>query len=265
MVATNARPNGDFVLSNVDPGRYELYAMAEDVQNRRIWTGRARVDVDDKDIVGLNIQISPGVTLQGDVVITGAGTLGREAVRIQLQALGLLPPQVANAIGTVSVDASGKFQIDNLSEGRYRMNVQVPSPAYVASIQQSGVNVFDDGIYVDAKSAQLPVRIEIHAAGETVEGDVRVSQKEAPGAVVVLVPEPARRNNPALYRTTIADEKGHFILRGVAPGAYTAFAWKSVVPFAYQNAEFLERYQNRGQSLNVRPGSGSQVQLELIP
>ena len=74
------------------------------------------------------------------------------------------------------------------------MNVQVPFPAYVASIQQAGVNVFDDGLYVEAKSAQVSLRIEIHAAGETVEGDVRVSQvKEAPNAVVVLVPDSSRR------------------------------------------------------------------------
>jgi hypothetical protein len=43
--------------------------------------------------------------------------------------------------------------------------------------------------------------------------------------LVALVPAPARRNNPALYRTATTDDKGHFTLRGVAPGDYTAFAW----------------------------------------
>lgn len=45
LVATNSKPNGEFVLSNVDPGRYELYAMANDAQNRRVWTGHVRVEV----------------------------------------------------------------------------------------------------------------------------------------------------------------------------------------------------------------------------
>jgi hypothetical protein len=203
--------------------------------------------------------------LKGEVVLTGVGAVRPESVRIQLQSLGPLPPQVAMVIGTVPLDASGKFQIDNLSEGRYRMNVQVPAPAYVESIQQGGSNVYDDGFLVEARSAQVPLRVEIHAAGETVEGDVRVSQlKEAPNAVVVLVPESSRRNNPSLYRTTVTDGKGHFVLRGVAPGSYTAFAWESVVPGAYQNAEFLEQYQTRGRSLNVQAGNRSDVQLDLI-
>jgi hypothetical protein len=51
--------------------------------------------------------------------------------------MGTLPPQVANALGAVPVNESAKFQIENLSEGRYRMNVQTPPGAYIASIQQA--------------------------------------------------------------------------------------------------------------------------------
>jgi len=265
LVATNTKPNGEFVLSNVDPGRYELYAMANDTQNRRVWTGHVRVEVRDKDLTGLNIPVSPGVPLQGEIVLTGTGTLRPETVRIQLQSIGTLPPQVAQAVGIVPVDASGKFQIANLSEGRYRINVQVPPPAYVASVQQAGANIFDDGFNVDAQSAQVPVRIEINTAGETVEGNVRISQlKEAPNAMVVLVPDSSRRNNPAFYETAVTDDKGHFVIRAVAPGAYTAFAWESVLPGAYQNAEFLEKYQSRGRSVTVQAANRTEIQLDLI-
>src|SRR5688572_17510939 len=121
-VAVTTKPNGEYLLTNVDPGRYDLYAMATDPQTRRIWTGRARVEVQDKDITGLNITVSPGVTIRGEVVIAGpAANVRPEAVRIQLQALGSLPPQIASAVGAVPVDASGKFEIANLAEGRYRM------------------------------------------------------------------------------------------------------------------------------------------------
>ena len=265
LVATNTKPNGEFVLSNVDPGRYELYAMAQDIQNRRMWTGHMRVEVRDKDITGLNIPISPGVTLQGEVATAGSGTVRPEAVRIQLQSLGTLPPQVAMAVGLVPVDASGKFQIANLSEGRYRINAQVPPGAYVASIQQAGVNVFDDGFNVDGQTAQIPLRVEINAAGEIVEGEVKISQaKEASSAMVVLVPAPSHRNNPAFYKTAITDATGHFTIRGVAPGAYTAFAWESVLPGAWQNAEFLEKHQSRGRPLTVQGGTRSEIQLDLI-
>jgi protocatechuate 3,4-dioxygenase beta subunit len=265
LVATNTKPNGEFVLSNVDPGRYELYAMANDAQNRRIWTGHMRVEVRDKDLTGLNITVSPGVTLQGEVTVTGPTTVRPEMVRVQLQALGTLPPPVATAVGAVSVDASGKFQIANLSEGRYRMNVQLAIPsAYVAAIQQGGVNVYDDGFEVNTQSAQLPIRIEINSAGETVEGNVRNSGlKEAPNAMVVLVPS-SHRTNPGFYKTGVTDEKGHFVIRGVAPGPYTVFAWDQVLPFAFQNADFIAKHQGRGRPLNVQAGSQADLQLDLI-
>jgi hypothetical protein len=264
LVATNTKPNGEFVLSNVDPGRYELYAMAQDVQNRRIWTGHMRVEVRDKDLTGLKITVSPGVTLRGEVALTGPATLRPEMVRIQLQALDTLPPQVAMTVGAVPVDESGKFQVANLAEGRYRMNAVLPAPAaYVASIQQGGVNVFDDGFNLDTQNFQVPIRVEINTAGETVEGNVRSQLKEISNATVVLVPA-SRRNNPALYKTAVTDEKGHFILRGVAPGSYTVFAWDFVLPGAYQNAQFLEKYQSRGRAIHVEVGSRNDIDLELI-
>jgi protocatechuate 3,4-dioxygenase beta subunit len=267
LVATNTKPDGQFVLTNVDPGRYELYALALDGQNRRVWTGHMHVEVRDKDLTDVNVSVSPGVTLRGETIFTGPGaaTVHPETLRIQLQTLNTLPPQVANAIGAVAVDEKGRFQIANLSEGRYRMNVVTPPGVYVASIQQGGTNVFDDGFNIDKSNAEVPIRIEINLAGETVEGTVQTAQKkEAANAIVVLVPALDRRTNPALYKTATTDDKGHFIIRGVAPGLYTALAWESVLPGAYQNAEFLEKYVSRGRAINVQAGIRSDTQLDLI-
>jgi hypothetical protein len=266
LVATNTKPNGEFVLSNVDPGRYELYAMAADAQNRRIWTGHVHVEVRDKDLTGLNIPISPGVTLQGQVSVTGSATVRPETIRVNLQALDTLPPQVGTTIGNVPIDENGRFQIANLAESRYRINIGVPQPAYVVSVQQGGTDVYDEGFNVDSQTVEVPLRIEINSSGETVEGNVQSSAtKPAPNAMVVLVPTLAHRANPGLYRTATSDDKGHFVIRGVVPGSYTAFAWEAVPPGAYQNAEFLGKYQSRGRALNVQPQSRNDVQLDLIP
>jgi hypothetical protein len=267
LVATNTKPDGQFILTNVDPGRYELYALAVDAQNRRVWTGHTHIEIRDKDLSDVTITVSPGVTLRGEIIFTGPGaaTVHPETSRIQLQTLSTLPPQVASAIGAVAVDEMGKFQIANLSEGRYRMNVLTPPSAYVASIQQGGTNVFDDGFNIDKLNADVPIRIEINLAGETVEGNVQTAEKKnAANAMVVLVPPLNRRNNPVLYKTAATDDKGHFTIRGVAPGLYTALAWESVLPGAYQNAEFLDKYQSRGRAINVQSGMRSETTLDLI-
>ena len=238
-----------------------------DAQNRRVWTGHTHIEIRDKDLSDVTITVSPGVTLRGEMIFTGPGaaTVHPETSRIQLQTLGTLPPQVANAIGAVAVDEMGKFQIANLSEGRFRMNVLTPPGAYVASIQQGGTNVYDDGFNIDKLNADVPIRIEINLAGETVEGNVQTAQKkDAANAMVVLVPPLNRRNNPALYKTATTDDKGHFTIRGVAPGLYTALAWESVLPGAYQNVEFLDKYQSRGRAINVQAGIRTEIQLDLI-
>jgi hypothetical protein len=266
LVATNTKPNGEFVLSNVDPGRYELYAMAADAQNRRVWTGHVHVEVRDKDLTGLNIPIAPGVTLQGQVSLTGSGTTRPDTVRINLQSLDTLPPQVGSAVGAVPVDENGRFEIANLSEGRYRINVGVPPPAYVVSVQQGGMNIYDEGFTLDTQSAQVPIRVEISMSSETVEGNVRISPvKVASNAMVVLVPAASHRGNPNFYKTAVSDNQGHFLIRGVAPGEYTAFAWEAVYPGAYQNPDFLAKYQSRGRALNVQPQGRSDIELDLIP
>ena len=145
------------------------------------------------------------------------------------------------------------------------MNVQSPAGSYVAALRQGGTNVYDDGFDLSPQNASLPIRIEVNLEGASVEGDVRLGQeKPAANTMVVLVPGPEHRYNPALYKTAITDAKGHFVIRGVAPGVYNAFAWESVLPGAFQNEEFLAKYQSRGKVLNVQAGTRTEVQLNLI-
>ena len=89
--------------------------------------------------------------------------------------------------------------------------------------------------------------------------------KPAANATVVLVPPQSRRQNALLYRNVTTNETGTFTLRGVPPGPYTIFAWESVPPTAWQNAEFIARYEGRGKQFNVSAGSVAEIQLNVIP
>jgi len=94
---------------------------------------------------------------------------------------------------------------------------------------------------------------------------VRIDQlKDAPNVNVVLVPAASKRNNPSFYKTAVTDEKGHFVIRGVAPGTYTIFAWDFILPGAWQNVDFVQKYQSRGRPLTIQAGSRNDIQLELI-
>ncbi|HET9129894.1 MAG TPA: carboxypeptidase-like regulatory domain-containing protein, partial [Terriglobia bacterium] len=268
-IAFSSKPTGEFELRDVEPGRYDLYAMAQDNQNRRFWTGHTIVQITDKDITGLNLELSAGGILAGEISIEGTGPapLPLERLRIALQPLGTLPAPVGLIMGAIPVDAAGKFNIPAIAEGQYRINVQgLPANAYIADIRQSGVSVFDDGIIFGKGASQTSIQISLKSDGESIEGTVhKRDSKPAAGATIVIVPISVRQQNPALYRTATADADGRFSLTGISPGEYTVFAWESVLTGAWQNAAFLAKYQSRGQTLRVIPQGHAKVQLEVIP
>jgi hypothetical protein len=97
-----------------------------------------------------------------------------------------------------------------------------------------------------------------------VEGNVRVGQtKDAANAMSFCAGAGSSKQSRAVQDRNQRRE-GHFLIRGVAPGVYTALAWESVLPGAYQNSDFLEKYQSRGKAVNVQAGTRSEVQLDLI-
>jgi hypothetical protein len=268
IVEFSTKPNGEFEVRNVRPARYELYAMVQDNVTRRFWTANTTVEIQDKDIAGVTLVLTSGATLNGEISITGTSTppVRLDGLRITLQALDSLPPQVTNVIGTIQVDATGKFSVPNVAPAKYRLNIAgLPPTAYVSDMRLAGANVLDDGFNFSPREAQSSLQIAVNATGEVVEGTVQGNNaRPAADATVVIVPAASRRRNPTLYKTAITDEAGHFTLRGVAPGQYTIFAWEYVLTGAWQNADFIAKNQSRGRPVNVTPQDRTPVQLDLI-
>jgi alpha-tubulin suppressor-like RCC1 family protein len=94
---------------------------------------------------------------------------------------------------------------------------------------------------------------------------VDVSGNPASGATVVLVPDAAHRQRADLFKRTVTDTAGHFTLTGVSPGEYRLFAWEDVETGAYQDPEFLQPFESKGESITIREGGHESRQLKLIP
>ena len=127
------------------------------------------------------------------------------------------------------------------------------------------MSVFDLGFGVSTRSNDT-IQVVIASGAGTVEGVVRESAlKGFPGANVVLVPEASKRENLALYFPATSDASGRFVIRGVPPGDYKLFAWESIRPFAYQNAGFLAKHEERGRIVHVGQGGTENAELNVIP
>ena len=82
---------------------------------------------------------------------------------------------------------------------------------------------------------------------------------------MAVVPDPPYRSQKRLFTSTTTGQDGHFILQGLSPGDYKVFAWVKIDPGAYRSTEFLQQYENRGESVLLTEGSRNSVQLDLLP
>lgn len=146
------------------------------------------------------------------------------------------------------------------------VHITLPANAYLADIRQGGVSVYDNGLVVGTQTV-APLDVIVNTDGGSIDGSVIGPDRKpaAAGMNVVLIPAENRRQNAALYKTARTDAQGHFAMNIVPPGQYRLFAWESVRPGAYQNADFLRAYEDRGTIVNVSAGAKVNTQVGLIP
>jgi protocatechuate 3,4-dioxygenase beta subunit len=291
-----SRANGEFELRNIRPGTYDLFPVAPVISDtvaaapatvatgaplpavgqgpaqagppiiRRQPTGHISVEVN-RDVADLRVVVSLGTPLSGEIVVNGTSgsAIKPESLRLNLRNLDTTPASFESLVGTIPVDAAGKFNAVSVPEARYTFQVMgLSATAYVADIRQGGTSVMDNGFVHDQSAT--PIQIVVDANGATLQGTVVNSDgKPAANATVVLVPPPARRQNALLYRNVTTNDTGTFTLRGVPPGPYSIFAWESVPPGAWQNAEFLSKYEARGRQIDLSASSTAEVQLYVLP
>jgi hypothetical protein len=140
----------------------------------------------------------------------------------------------------------------------------LPPAAYVEDIRLGADSIYDNGLVV-GREAVDSIDVIVNTNGGSIAGTViGADQKPAANMTVVLVPPTNRRQNPALYRTARSDAQGHFNMANIPPGSYKLFSWESVLPGAYQNAEFLEKHEERGSAVTIMGGTQTKAEVEVI-
>jgi len=252
---------GSFELRSVLPGAYYLTAMLRDEGKQCI--GRQPLEVGDADIDGVTVVVSPGVEIKGRLRSDGQADSLVPALTVSL----------ASKIGGAtfgasrdSVKSDGGFVLKNVYDGDYEINVSnLPDNYFVKSARLDGVDVLAAGVTIDTKQAPGSLDIVISANGASVDGAITKDQQPFQGATVAIVPDPPHRGERRLFKSTTTDQNGHFTLQGLAPGDYKVFAWEKIESGAYTSPEFLQPYENLGESVHLTEGSRNSVQVDLVP
>jgi protocatechuate 3,4-dioxygenase beta subunit len=253
---------GAFEIAGVTPGSYLLEAHWW--SDGKDYTTRLPVEVGTSDLEGLNVVISPGVSLSGRVRVEGDRKIALADLNVFLMEF---EESVMGGGSQASVKADGTFLLANVPEGEYRINLwRMPEDCYLKSARWGSEDVLEAPLKIGSGQAGGSLDLVLSTAAGRIEGSVWAeSQQPVPGGRVVLVPDPPRRGQLHLYEETTTDQYGQFILRGITPGDYKVFAWEEVESGAYHDPEFLKPYEERGEAVKVAEGGQQVVRLTLIP
>jgi hypothetical protein len=274
------KANGQFVIHGVPSGEYTLFPVVKDSEGHS-HTARISVDVAEEKIENLVAALFPPVEVRGRITVDGnAPPDGSPIRRVFLTSTDGLPGSLLGGSGSaarVTADPkTGEFVIPHVTAGSYIVGLASPlepASAYVADIRHAGKSVLDTGITVGEEQPE-PLEVDVRTDGLSLLGTVFDPPLLNPvsRATVVLVPAVnSRRKNFALYRTTTSLRDGTFALHGIAPGEYKVFAWETVTAGAWENEDFLRRFEDRGTTVRLEanallgPVAPEPVRLRVIP
>jgi len=256
-------PEGEFELRGVVPGSYMLIARSSGGDDA--YQARIPIEVGPTDVDGLIVPLGKGAEIAGRVRWEGMSASNPDhSIRV-----GLNPREIGLMMwgSRPEVKPDGSFALKNVMDGDYRVDVAgAPEDCYLQSARMGGDDVLASGVSISVGRVPGPLEIVINCAGAILEGSVADQNlKPVTGASVVLVPDTERRAMSHLFKTTTTDQYGAFTIRGIAPGEYKAFAWEKLEMGAYQDPEFLRRFEGDGKVVTVKEGEKLSVQLSLIP
>ncbi len=257
---TSAGPKGTFEFAGIPPGSYLLTAQLPNDAQRNI-SGETPLEVGDANLSNVEVVIGPGLNITGHVRMEGKTGADMSQVSVGLEPLGGSTTIGDSYDATIKPD--GTFTFHDVSEGRYRLDVTPIPPGFYLTAGGAS-DVLETGLTI-TRSHPIP-SLELTLTPGTAQIDGTVSNDDRPfqGATVVLVPDVNRRGQPRYYKVSMSNQSGKFVLRGIAPGDYTIFAWEEIERDAYMDPDFLQLYGDRGKEVSVDAGSHQTIELPLI-
>jgi len=265
--ASEVAPDGQFEVRGVGPGSYVVGVSAGN--ETQSLTARQDVSVVAADVEGLRLVPQPSFTISGRLRIDGrSGDLTQYSANLRSAELPddpgfFMSPEFFGA--GAPVDRAGNFEWKNVNPGNYIVQVYGgDGPGFfLKSVALGGRDV------ATGFTAAGPASIELLVSnkGGTIEGTVVEEEKDVDNehpvanAMVVAVPEEKFRKIPDRFGSGSSDQRGRFVIRGLAPGNYTLYAWQDLEEGIWRDPDFLKSQENNGTAVKVEEGSRQTVEL----
>jgi hypothetical protein len=135
-------PDGRFLFRNVVPGRYVIRARGQTESRGPVLFAMASVTVEDRPVVGVDMLLERGGSIEGAIVSEAVRTLkpaGYDQLRVRV------PFADGSSFGEApgrNVAAGGRFRIAHVMPGSHRVVVEgLPSPWMVKCVTLRGRDI----------------------------------------------------------------------------------------------------------------------------
>jgi protocatechuate 3,4-dioxygenase beta subunit len=250
--------NGRFEIHGVVPGSYSLVAGSRDEDPEG---GQRDVEVVDNDISDLVLNLTNGRDIRGTIKFVDFSGKQPEVN------VSLIPKRSVMFFGaaSASVKEDSSFTLKDVFAQDYQTIVSgIPPDAFLKSVRVGDAETLITG-FNGAKAGNMQIIVSGRAA--VIQGTVTDrAGNPFPGATIVLNstrPLPRMRGSSSTP-TVSADQNGHFIFRGLAPGDYKLSAWEEIEEEEYSAPEFATRSGGLLTSVKVSEGDAVTADLKLI-
>jgi hypothetical protein len=253
-------PDFNFRVDQIPPGFYLLVAQAS-LDGKR-YRGFQRIDVGDLGLRDIVVPVEPSIDLSGSVSVEGPDAAKYPAAFVGLVPGDGLPWNVQPIRANVNKD--GSFKITGVPPGVWDINVgPIPPSGYLKSMRLGDDDVLTADMVIRSSTTEH-LNIVLSTRAATLEGDVLQGDQPA-RAVVVLAPDAKLRHVVSFYRFALADEKGHFEIKGAAPGRYQLYAFEEFDQRSIQDPDFLKPFESSGVPVTLGEGKNPSQKVSMIP
>ncbi len=250
---------GQLRVDGIAPGSYELTAL---VTGAGALFAVTHVDVVDRDVEGVSLELAPGTVIGGRV---RADVADPGALELEELWLTVTPLVRESSSALVRIDAQGAFVIRNVGPVSYRLSVNgLPEGVYVQSAVMGGTDVLNGRLTMPPGDQPIEIRLG-DGAGRVAAVVTDAAGRPAWSSLAVLVPEPPRRSRSDLYLNGVTDQDGRHVWGSVPPVEYKLFAWQTIDDGAYENGEYIRPYERYGVPVSVARGGSVTARVREIP
>lgn len=225
-----------FDLKGVADGDYFIWAEYDLGAGERLLSEPKRITVKGADVSGIELIVKPlasvaGVVLLEPSAIPECKDKRRPVFEETLVSIQRNQPHPFNNSPRVSADAVGRFQLRNLAEGQYNVDIRTLAPFwYLRSLTLPGPNDAKDlsrNLLVLTSGERVTgIKATLAEGAASIRGQVESPEDRRSGRIVFYVmPAEKEKADDVLrfFATTVADD-GSFTLDHVPPGRYWTIA-----------------------------------------